>query len=492
MEPPRKKKRVCETTWDDLPTEIVNGVLAFMDDFELVAARRVCRLWSALAARLWRDPARLAPTRSEYVVEMARRGDLDAVQWAWPVSVGFGSRLAAAAFVDDRNHDDDGVHREGSIDAYRAVGAASSSGNVALAHWLCVDRRCHWTDGTSRAAARDGRLNVIQWMHREGYTRQPFYDGSNVTSELAAAGHLDALRWLYDQGDALWSPKTCARAAHAGRLDVLRWLRERDCPWDARTCVAAADAGRPEILWWAIAHGCDHADAGIAAGLARNGLFDDLVRAADSGCPLSKSTSIAAAYAGRVDILEWLQIKRCPITDEALDAAGCNDHVDVMRWLRDQGLPWPPWARHTAARGGYLDTLKWIVAEGCLCDVGVMGTAVSQGHLHVVEWLCDAVGIELTEDMFGVALGAGRSDVLPWLRERGCPLGDRALPAMARHGHLDALCWAVRVGYPFDPQECRDAVSGHDRRHRAVKRWLDAQIALSTQSRCDVSPPDRT
>jgi hypothetical protein len=52
-----------------------------------------------------------------------------------------------------------------------------------------------------------------------------------------------------------WSEWTCAAAAKYGRLDVLQWARANGCPWDEWTCSEAAKGGRLDVLQWAHANG---------------------------------------------------------------------------------------------------------------------------------------------------------------------------------------------------------------------------------------------
>ncbi len=44
----------------------------------------------------------------------------------------------------------------------------------------------------------------------------------------------------------------CAEAAREGRLDVLQWLRRHDCPWDEETGKWAAESGNWTLLRWVL------------------------------------------------------------------------------------------------------------------------------------------------------------------------------------------------------------------------------------------------
>ena len=48
----------------------------------------------------------------------------------------------------------------------------------------------------------------------------------------------------------------CPAAARRGRLEVLQWARGQGCPWDANTCSYAAEGGHLSTLQWLKEHGC--------------------------------------------------------------------------------------------------------------------------------------------------------------------------------------------------------------------------------------------
>lgn len=508
-----KRRRLDEAaaTWHDLPPEIVAAVLAALDDFDLVSARRVSRLWCALADDLYRHPLRLAPTRSEYVVEMARRGDLGAVCRAWSESVQAGLLASALCRVDDRvrgqhardagdcGHgvcsDGDGDVRyhasccDDNIDPRAVMRAAAEGGSGALIRWLCDWRSCLPTKEAVRAVAEAGGQEAVQWLHARNHTRCRLADGSIATATLAGMGHLRALDWLHTRGDAVWDETVCAAAATAGHLDLVEWLHVHDHPWDARTCVAAADSGHVDILWWAIAHGCPHAHRDVVVGLVRNGLFDDIVRAVECGCPLSSLAWEEAAGACRPDILEWLSIQRCPTSPTAILNAAAKGCVDTMAWLRAHGASWHPYVFRYAAYKGHLDVLKWAATNGCLQHRLAMDEAACAGHLHVMEWLCDALGFPLDDCLAPTAAMHGRRDVLVWLSDRGCRWDKGVLTGVASKGDLGTLRWAVEAGFAFDARRCRDAVQCNTRIHRATKKWLDARIVPPVLSRCRLLCP---
>ena len=142
-------------------------------------------------------------------------------------------------------------------------------------------------------AAQHGQLSVLRWAHSFpsfADVLRPFFNGTNTTlcTIVASTGHLHVLRWLRRQG-AAWNINTTKAAANNGRIAVLQlihstgnkapgpmwsedvfeeavyygasiqliqWLHTIGCPWDVRTCYAVLDRGDLYIRAWTHKHGC--------------------------------------------------------------------------------------------------------------------------------------------------------------------------------------------------------------------------------------------
>ena len=86
-------------------------------------------------------------------------------------------------------------------------------------------------------AARNGRLDVLQWARAQGWFWNDW-----VLTNAAYHGYLPLLKWAQEH-DGEWSEDTCSMAALNGQWDTLKWLHEQGCPWDADTCARAARGG---------------------------------------------------------------------------------------------------------------------------------------------------------------------------------------------------------------------------------------------------------
>ncbi len=245
-----------------------------------------------------------------------------------------------------------------------------------------LEREAVLVGGLSDEAIADsetGMVGVFEYFARIGevgllkVAYRPIDDEENRTSRAAArGGHLDVLQWMYAQGYLQLTEELCEDAC--GQLAILRWLRSLDppCPWGYDMWGSAIYGGRPDVLQWLLTHGQP------ALGTEYE----------------SKSVSQAAARAGHLNVLELLRARDLlRYWDvQTCEAAAADGRLNVLEWLRAQDPPCP-WDTKTcavaAARGGHLSVLQWLAVYDppCLWDVRTSHLAAYHGHLNVVQWL---------------------------------------------------------------------------------------------------------
>ena len=72
----------------------------------------------------------------------------------------------------------------------------------------------------------------------------------------AELGCLNAVQRLERGGRLSYQERLCQAAARGGRLEVLQWAQANGCPWDEETCSMAAGGRYLDMLRWARANGC--------------------------------------------------------------------------------------------------------------------------------------------------------------------------------------------------------------------------------------------
>lgn len=346
---------------------------------------------------------------------------------------------------------------------------------------------------TCGLAARHGRLETLQWLHKQqGVALEP-----SVCNLAALGGHLNVLQWttsvgckgdcdvfmravqggsmevatyVKTQGGSVddrayrfimkrpgldwvktlhkWrvpmTEKTCALAARHGRLDILKYLRSKGCAWSVKTFQHAVIGGHMHVMEWLWIN----------------------------RCPYSIIVPLMASRMGRLDLLQWLDERnyRVLIT-QVMTPAIRADHMPIIHWMRSNGVPFPYDACTAAAQSGRLNVLQWLRSEGCAWDFNVCNVAASMGHLHVLLWAleqgcdCDTPNViglaaqmnrinvleyihthvthgKISKRVLKTAAIWGCVDVLEWAHEHGCRCDDDVYSLSIRYGHLNVLKWA--------------------------------------------------
>jgi hypothetical protein len=106
-------------------------------------------------------------------------------------------------------------------------------GELRLIQWARCGERVAWDERATAEAASNGHIHVIQWMCFEADPPMPYAKRSEAPAEYPRAGFVGV---------------ECKAAARAGRLDVLDWLRERDFALSSEACHEAVKKGHLHIV----------------------------------------------------------------------------------------------------------------------------------------------------------------------------------------------------------------------------------------------------
>eukprot|EP01038_Epipyxis_sp_PR26KG_P018355 gene18355-25856_t len=196
-------------------------------------------------------------------------------------------------------------------DAFSTCEAIASTGRLDILQWA-LDHGCPWDARCASTCASEGHMEMFRWimdLNREFFP----IDMDSLCSNAASGGHLQLLqlmiKWARING-CRWDANTCTAAARLGKLEILQWLREENCPWDAKTCAVAAERAHLHVLEWARSRECpcpwDESTCSAAAKAIREG---DLVnyKKWKSGCPMNRSGCLKAANSNRWKrLMKWV------------------------------------------------------------------------------------------------------------------------------------------------------------------------------------------
>ncbi|PNH08244.1 Ankyrin repeat domain-containing protein [Tetrabaena socialis] len=142
--------------------------------------------------------------------------------------------------------------RGGNVDALQYV----------LAEGVQVDARS--AQRAASGAALDGHLAVLQaLLHAPGFGI-PALRSADAALNAAHNGHMPVVVWLAEVRGAakVLTVEVAESAASSGSMELLAWLHAQGCPWGASVLAAAARGGSEEQLEWLVAHGCPMGEDG--------------------------------------------------------------------------------------------------------------------------------------------------------------------------------------------------------------------------------------
>jgi hypothetical protein len=139
-------------------------------------------------------------------------------------------------------------------------------------------------------------------------------------------------------------------------------------------------------------------------------------------------------------------------------AAGAG-RLETLEWLQNQGYYSNEWTCANAAAGGHVKVLKWLHAEECEWDWQTCAEAAGAGHLKVLKWLRskDCPWCPLT---CAYAAMNGHLHILKWAHKNGCYRDHHTCIFAFEKGQWECFHWAVDHGYPIDDYFEWDESSG--------------------------------
>lgn len=235
----------------------------------------------------------------------------------------------------------------------------------------CICDQSAFCQSAAVGAAAGGRLGFLKRLHRLRH-EHPQWMGSTLSPAVmdaaASQGRLQCVQWLHDAGYAC-TAKAMDDAAINGHLETVIWLhvnREEGCTTDAMDY--AAMNGHLHILHWLHEHRFE-------------------------GC--TPAALNCAAAAGHFEVVRWLHVNRREgCADMALQRAAEGGYLEIVEWLYPFMAHVEPdaIAMSYAARNGHLHVVQWLFHHGWehFADVAAE-VAAEYGHVHIGRWL-DSVG----------------------------------------------------------------------------------------------------
>jgi hypothetical protein len=274
---------------------------------------------------------------------------------------------------------------------------AAQGGHVPVMRWA----RAHGhqtSDATAGFAA--AHLEMLQWLRADGCA----WNASIVIGRAVARGNHAAVQWAETLDEPLRG--LCQAAAWGGQLETLQWLRARGYDWD-RTVACAVERGHVAVAEWAVAHG---APVGHLWTNGRGGvpMYELLDRIGYDWTQFFGTNCLPPAD------LEWLVARGGRPLLESDHMA--DQSLETLAWLETRGAAPTAAKFEAAAVAGRVDIVEWLDARGCPYDRDQCIAAVLS---YTRPWKCTREQLSFVPDQMCFFEGAarrGRRDVLRWLR----------------------------------------------------------------------------
>jgi len=132
--------------------------------------------------------------------------------------------------------------RESVIDQAWFCAGVANTNKLELLKWAREVKHCEWDEWPINTAADKGNLEMLKYC----FSNDCPYDEEASCIQAAAGGHLDCLRFLFDQVEPSreTEKKAAHQAAYHGHMDILKYfVEERKIPEIVKvSCVTNAAA----------------------------------------------------------------------------------------------------------------------------------------------------------------------------------------------------------------------------------------------------------
>jgi len=321
---------------------------------------------------------------------------------------------------------------------YAIIHAAAKSGNIKIIEWLIIKKNYGRCENLIASAAKGGQFETLKWLEE-----QNFIAGDLAACYAAGNGHTDILKYLVN--DKQIYDISGYDAASKGRIDMVKHLYSL-CPTSlCDACRSAAKAGHLDILKFAYENGeklrknfvCGHLH--VLTWLIDNDHIQPRIEISEM-----------VASTGSLECLQLLYAHEYPIfTESVFYKAVCGKNIDMIVWLLKNNCPYDKFMfiqnngcdrTLMATVATSLPILKLLFDSGHLFSDHFCVYVSYYGNLEILDFLIQK-GFKLSKGIIEHAAARGHLHIIVWAREHGCEWDVEACAATVGDNHLDVLRW---------------------------------------------------
>lgn len=223
-----------------LPTEIVEHILNFLNPYEKIVPKYVCKLWSKLIHIQKRD-------KIDFMLYHANNGHDKIIVWLMEHKYSCSKNIYRAII-----HNNCTMALEIIINDSKCNKIKKKCTDIAIrennleALKIIYESVYDFDDDVCEKAARLGQFEILEWLYRKGYKLSLRY-----YRDFAKQGRFDILKFLIENdGDIIMDWRVYIGAAEGGHLEILKWLKSHGCYFDCCIYAYAARSGNLEMVKW--------------------------------------------------------------------------------------------------------------------------------------------------------------------------------------------------------------------------------------------------
>lgn len=287
---------------------------------------------------------------------------------------------------------------------------------------------------------------------------------NQMITRAADHGLLDVLQFLHKDLSLPWNVNACAAAASNGHIDCLAYLHKNGCPWDASTLQSAGTGGHLACLKYAHSHGCPHNNMIVISGAVESGHLECVQYMIDHGLYTSDGAYDICAEAATLKstaILAHLLSKNVGSIEEVCNSAATHGSLSCLEYAFNHGCALDRSA-YLAAQAGHLDCLKFALAHqeapstyalSQICNV-----AVHRGFVECLQ-AAHSAGCPISKYTMQLAVRHDRLPCVRYLHSQDCPWDEDVTAMAALHGRLACLEYLHQHGCAWDERVVKEAVT---------------------------------
>lgn len=280
-------------------------------------------------------------------------------------------------------------------------------------------------------------------------------DMYDIAVDATRLGHLEVLKYFLSKVQIRSSEDRrtiFSQAVRNGRLNILEWLHQQGFPHHNYICYSALTYNQRCVFDWLVEHDyeIDEYCYKFAANRGDIDLLEFIWRKRSQ--PLPQLVYEGAAESGRLDVFEWALANGCDLSYSRaiFHLAAIYNHRQIITWMLNHGFFWTQYTSNSAIICGHVDLLKWMIKQGCPLDKeDACMLAADNGHFELCKWL-HSLDCTLNHHLCEIAIEKKNLLFLQWLFENKCPYRDHLVEVAIDHNALDIVKWLHKNNWDFE------------------------------------------